>query len=436
MKTNRIKGWLTKASPAAFSIYTIIAAFSAYSCMYAFRKPFAVATFNGIQFWGVDYKILLITSQVVGYALSKFIGIKIVSEMSGKKRALGILILVGMAEAALFFFAVVKPPVNIIFLFLNGLPLGMVWGLVFSYLEGRKTTELLGAGLCISFIFSSGFVKSAGKFLMVDLGVSPFWMPFYTGLLFSLPLVFFVWMLNQVPPPSDKDIEQRTKRVPMDRQARFKFFLRFAPALIMLILVYVFLTAFRDFRDNFAAEIWKTLGYGKSPEIFTITEIPISLAVIVVMGSVMFIKNNNKALMINHVIVFIGLLLVVFATMGFEHKILGPVVWMTLVGLGLYLGYVPFNSIFFERLIAAFRHAANVGFLIYLADSFGYLGSVLVMFYKNFGFANESWLRFFINGAYVMSFIGMVLIIGSMIYFQMQFKKQRVEASEFNYTTA
>ena len=32
-------------------------------------------------------------------------------------------------------------------IFLNGLPLGMVWGLVILYLEGRRTSELLLVGL-------------------------------------------------------------------------------------------------------------------------------------------------------------------------------------------------------------------------------------------------------------------------------------------------
>jgi len=33
-------------------------------------------------------------------------------------------------------------------------------GLIFSYLEGRQTTEALGAGLSVSFIFSAGFSKT------------------------------------------------------------------------------------------------------------------------------------------------------------------------------------------------------------------------------------------------------------------------------------
>ena len=54
-------------------------------------------------------------------------------------------------------------------MFMNGLFLGMIWGLVFSYMEGRRVSEVLGAVLCASFIVSSGAVKSVGVLLMQDL---------------------------------------------------------------------------------------------------------------------------------------------------------------------------------------------------------------------------------------------------------------------------
>jgi hypothetical protein len=90
---------------------------------------------------------------------------------------------------------------------------------------------------------------------------------------------------------------------------------------------------------------------------------------------------------------------------------------MILIGLGLYLGYVPFNSIFFDRLLAAFKYVGTVGFIMYVADSFGYLASVGVMLFKEFGYAELSWLQFFVSGGYVISLIGSVLIAASMLYF-------------------
>ncbi len=422
---SRITVWLKQANGFLFALYATLAAFCLYTCVYAFRKTFAVATFEGLTYWGVSYKVWLVTFQVVGYALSKFIGIKVISELKAHSRSFGILLMVAIAGVSWFLFAVVPAPYNMIFLFTNGLPLGMVWGMVFGYLEGRRFTEVLGAGLSVSFIFSAGLCKSVGGFIMRDWGTSERWMPLVASLLFVAPLLLFLWLLDQLPPPSALDEALRTKRQPMKFGDRKKFLFTFAPGIVLFVLAYMLLTSFRDFRDNFSAEVWKTLGYGDSPEIFTTTEIPVSIIVLVVMGSLMLIKNNKLAFMINHLIIMFGMILIGVATYLFESALISPLVWMVLIGLGLYLGYVPFNSIFFDRLIASFQYVGTVGFTMYVADSFGYLGSVGVLFFKEFGYAKLSWLNFFISTGYIISFAGTVLIGGSMLYFHLKHKSWR-----------
>src|SRR5262249_32421693 len=155
----------------------------------------AAATFDGMLFAGIDYKVWLVIFQVVGYAASKFVGIKVISELKATSRAVGILITVTIAGISWLLFALVPPPYNIIFLFTNGFPLGLIWGMVFGYLEGRKNTDFLGAALAVSFIFSSGFCRSAGSYLMNNWGVSQMWMPFVAAVLFTIPLLIFLWLL-------------------------------------------------------------------------------------------------------------------------------------------------------------------------------------------------------------------------------------------------
>ena len=47
--------------------------------MYAFRKPFTAGTYKGLELLGVDYKVALIILQLIGYVISKFIGIKFIA---------------------------------------------------------------------------------------------------------------------------------------------------------------------------------------------------------------------------------------------------------------------------------------------------------------------------------------------------------------------
>lgn len=423
-RPNSITQWLSGTSKIWFTLYASLCAFCLYTCVYAFRKTFAAATFDNQYFLGIDYKVWLVTFQVVGYALSKFIGIRLIAELKAGDRKNGILATSLVAGGSWLVFALVPAPFNILCLFINGLTLGLVWGMIFGYLEGRQVTEALGAALSVSFIFSSGLCRSVGAYLMRDWQVPETWMPFAASCLFFIPLLGFLLLLDKVPPPSLQDEQMRTQRKPMNATERKKFITTFLPGIMLFIVAYMLLTAFRDFRDNFAAEIWKDLGQAHSPGIYTRTEIPVAIAVMVVMGAVMLIRNNKTALMVNHVTIIAGMILVGVSTALLEGQLLDPTTWMMLVGLGLYLGYVPFNSIFFDRLIAAFRYVGTVGFIMYVADAFGYLGSVGVLFFKQFGNRDVSWLEFFVTTGYIISVTGTMLIAGSMFYFNVKHRKQ------------
>ena len=54
------------------------AALLSYSLVYALRKPFTAATFDGIEAFGLDYKVLVTIIQIVGYLIAKFVGIKLI----------------------------------------------------------------------------------------------------------------------------------------------------------------------------------------------------------------------------------------------------------------------------------------------------------------------------------------------------------------------
>lgn len=181
---SRITRWLATAPAWAFSAYAILAAFSTYFCMYGFRKGFASGSYadETAGFFGNVFALMsaLVISQLIGYALSKFIGVRINSEMPKARRALALVSCILIAELALLAFALLPPNGKVVAIFFNGLPLGMVWGMVFSFLEGRRLTELLGAGLCCSFIIASGYAKTLGKLLM-ESGVPETRMPFLTG---------------------------------------------------------------------------------------------------------------------------------------------------------------------------------------------------------------------------------------------------------------
>jgi hypothetical protein len=387
--------------------------------MYAFRKPFSVAIFGSVPGWyfALDYKIALVLAQVLGYAVSKMIGVKFIAEVTPNRRPAAIVVLIFLSWLALLLFAVVPAPWNVTAMFLNGLPLGLIWGLVFGFMEGRRTSEVLGAILCASFIVSSGAVKSVGKLLMDGWHISPFWMPAAAGALFFPLLGLSVWGLSQLPPPSFEDESERVRRAPMDSAARTRFLGRYGLGIALLVLSYVLTTAIRDFRDNFAAEIWTALGFGQAAAVFTASELPVAVLSLTVLGVIIVVRDNVKALMVIHGVVFAGLLLLGLSTLAFQAGLLSPLAWMILSGAGLYMAYVPFNAMLFDRLIAASGTVGTAGFLIYIADASGYLGSCALLVWRNFGMVELNWLQVFTASAYGASTIGMILMGLSAIYF-------------------
>lgn len=415
---DRPKRWLERAPAPVFALYGGLMAFGAYFAMYAFRKPFTVASFAAAApVLGVDYKIALVIAQVFGYALSKVAGVKIISETPPQRRALAILGLIGGAELALVAFALVPAPWNIACLFVNGLMLGMIWGLVFGFLEGRRLSEVLGAMLCASFIVSSGVVKSVGETVMLKGLANEYWMPAMTGLLFVPLLALCVLGLAALPPPNAEDQRLRVARAPMDGAARARMFAAFAPGLVALVVIYVGLTALRDFRDNFAVEIWNGLGFKDDAEIFTLSELPVAAIVLVTLSLVMFVKDNRRAFLANLVLVAAGLLLAGLCSFAFQAHWIGPITWMIALGAGLYLAYTPFNALLFDRFIAASGRTGTAGFLIYVADAAGYVSSVALLVLRDFVGLKLSWVEFLRLISYSASLVGLVLIVAAGFYF-------------------
>jgi hypothetical protein len=315
----------------------------------------------------------------------------------------------------------VPTPWNVPCLFLNGLPLGMIWGLVFSYLEGRRATELLGAMLCVNFIVSPGLVKSAAV-LLLNAGVPELWMPAATGLLFVPILLLSLWQLERMPAPDARDEAERTVRVPMKRADRAAFLREHGLPILLLVVGYILLTALRDFRDNFAAEIWTALGFGGDASIFSRSEIPVAVISLTGLAALMMVKDNMRALLAMHGVIVLGAVLLGLSTLAWQHGLLGPLPWIILTGAGLYLGYIPYNAMLFDRMIAAIGKAGNTGFLIYIADASGYAGSVALLLFRSFAAPQVNWVPFYADSAYVTAIAVGVLALLSAATFVVRYR--------------
>ena len=405
----------TKITWTNHPIWSMVAAFGCYFCVYGFRKPFTAGQYVD-QYWlGIHWKSILISSQIAGYMLSKWCGIFFVSSITWEKRARAIIISIVIAELALLGFGLIPRPWNLLFLVLNGLPLGMIFGYIQGYLEGKKNTELYIAALGSSFILADGVSKSVG-INVLNWGISENWMPFVAGLLYVIPLLFFVWMLTRIPRPSAQEVADRSARAPMNQQDRMKLVKALWPGILAISLLYLCASLLRGIRSDFAPEIWKYLGFISLPQTYSQTEVWVTLGILGINGSLVLLKNNFNAFFTSILAISCGFALLVFAGFyGIHH--MDPFCLIVLTGFGIYLPYLTITTSVFERMIAITRHKANIGFLMYIVDSIGYLGYNILLLTIGFIFPDLNIPELFFVWIKLMGITGLALCILSSIYF-------------------
>jgi MFS family permease len=396
-------------------LWSMVAAFGCYFCVYGFRKPFTAGQYVD-QYWlGIHWKSILISSQIAGYMLSKWCGIFFVSSITWEKRARAILISILIAELALLGFGIIPKPWNLVFLVMNGLPLGMIFGYIQGFLEGKKNTELYIAALGSSFILADGVSKSVGINILIW-GVSETWMPFFAGLLYALPLLFFVWMLTRIPKPSEQEVADRAERTPMNQADRIHLVKQLWPGILTISILYLFASLLRGMRSDFAPEIWKYLGFKSLPETYSQTEIWVTVGILAINGSLVLIRSNFKAFFTSIWAIATGFLLLIIAGFwGIES--MGPFWLIVLTGFGIYLPYLTITTSVFERMIAITRHKANIGFLMYIVDSLGYLGYNILLLSIGFILPDINIPELFFAWIKLLGIAGLALCLISSTYF-------------------
>lgn len=224
------------------------AAFLCYLSMFAFRKPFAAASYGEELMWfGLELKTSFVLAQLLGYILSKYIGIWWLSARISSSRFGLLMRLMFVAYVAMIAFYLLPTSLKPLAMFINGLPLGMIWGVVISYLEGRRQSDTLLVMLASSFVIASSLTKDIGLWVLGSFDVDPYLMPVIVATLFYPLLTASGWGLERSPPPDDADQASRATRTAMTPAQQASFVREFWPGLVALIGAFMLLTAYRDY---------------------------------------------------------------------------------------------------------------------------------------------------------------------------------------------
>lgn len=411
-----------RLSDFIFILWAGGAALLSYSLVYALRKPFTAASFENAEFFDMDYKVVVTISQILGYVVSKFIGIKLISELQSEERFKFILTSVLLAEASLILFGLLSTPFNVAAMFLNGLSLGCMWGVIFSFIEGRRVTDILASLLGVSMVISSGTAKSVGLYVMNHLHVSEFWMPALIGAV-ALPLLLLLgWALNKLPEPNKEDIAMKSERETLNGKQRWELFKSYMPFLSMLFIANIAIVVLRDIKEDFLVNIIDVSAY--SPWLFAQIDSVVTLIILGIFGLMVLVKDNLKALSVLFGLIIAGMIVMSVVSFGQQQLRLSPVIWLFIQSLCLYIAYLTFQTIFFDRFIACFRIRGNVGFFIVTTDFLGYTGTVLVLVLKEFCNPDIDWAVFYNQFAGYVGIFCCVTFICSFVYLHQRFRKE------------
>lgn len=248
-------------------------------------------------------------------------------------------------------------------------------------------------------------------------------MPFVVATLFMPAMYLFTFLLHKLPNPSPEDLQIKSPRSPMTKYQRKNLIREYKWLLFLPILAYMMLTVLRDFCEDFAIELWNETHQNKNLFLFTQTSTLSGIIVMCLIGLIFLIKDNFKAFRIIHFFIILGFLVTVFSTFLYQLNILSSVSWMIMSTTGLYMGYVASNTIFYERFIASFKLVGNVGFVMYMADAFGYLATVLVLIGNDYFKLTNSWVHFFSTLFYSSGIIGVILMAISIFRFSRKYQK-------------
>lgn len=146
------------------------------------------------------------------------------------------------------------------------------------------------------------------------------------------------------------------------------------------------MVAFRSFRDYFASNVYQDLlNRSVRSSDYLLADWPAAAVACAVMMYISTIRDNRRALVAMHVMMIGGAAILGAVAVLYHLGQLSGMVTMTMIGIGLYIAWLPSQAIIIDRILSATHTAGTSVFLIFATDGLGYAGTLALLFYKSFG---------------------------------------------------
>eukprot|EP00730_Choanoeca_flexa_P014428 TRINITY_DN6308_c0_g1_i1.p1 TRINITY_DN6308_c0_g1~~TRINITY_DN6308_c0_g1_i1.p1 ORF type:complete len:440 (+),score=62.09 TRINITY_DN6308_c0_g1_i1:138-1457(+) len=419
--------WL-EGRPAWQTTYTTIVVSLAYITGSYFQKYPVFLLDNSQDVGPLQLKVWISISTTAGYALSKIPAYSVVSTMPREKRKLCLILLIlGMLVLSNGLYAVVPDMVKPITIFLGCLPASWVFGIMFTYLEGRRSTEVTSGLLNFFIILGGALARAVGNIILNALPSSMHtWMPLVTAGA-GLPIAIVgVFLLDAVPQPSLEDVRERAMRRPMPASERNAFLKRFWPGLLLLAINYMLMVTFRSFRDYFCANVYKDMLRREVTSLdYILADWPAGAIACTMMMCISSLHNNRAGVQAMHVMMVLGAAVLAAVTVLFQISYLSGEMAVICIGIGLYVSWLPSQAILFDRILSASDTSGTSVFLIFATDGLGYVGTLGLLFYKSFADVGTV-TDLFLDASLGLAGSVAALSIASIVYFNRKLPANRI----------
>ena len=260
-----------------------------------------------------------------------------------------------------------------------------LYGAAATYLEGRRTTEVLLAVLSFFLIYAGNLSRGTAA-LVLQAGCPPLLMPLAIGAV-ACPISIALYVaVDRAPPPSAADVATRSKRTAMTGAQRAAFLRRWGVFVAPQCAAYALLTGIRSVRDLYSQQIFaESLGVAEAPPyVFLIADLPGAICGGAVLLLLSRVPSNERAVFFNLGAQAASAVLLLSSTILFALKGLPGLAWQLAAGTGIFVPYLVMQTPIFERLLAVAQSEGTLSFLIFLSDGIGYVVSITLLLYRDF----------------------------------------------------
>lgn len=243
---SNLKAYLRNAMSSSPTLITIIPSISialSYLGTYVAKYPLFLVEYNEDNtIFNISLKDWLSYAFTVGFFIGKWPAYKFVPSLARSQRLHVLIVLFTLAS---FFFTAFLPlqgpysaSIKIISTLIGSISCSAIFGIEFTYLEGRSNGDVYIAALnCVAF-FGSSICRAVGTAL-IRWGVADSWMPILLVVLYAPITLISLFCLDAIPDPNQADVVSMGERTIMTSMEKSDFIITHIFGLIPLLAGYV-----------------------------------------------------------------------------------------------------------------------------------------------------------------------------------------------------